>query len=66
MEKHTFTLDIQAPWESSMETHRHTSEYTYRRRFGPDVWGNRSRIIRPYTLSLSNLDASQFSAFEFL
>src|SRR6218665_1753922 len=26
--KHTITLDIQAPWESSMETHIHTRRYT--------------------------------------
>src|SRR6218665_594657 len=26
--KHTFTQDIQAPWESSMETHIHTRGYT--------------------------------------
>src|SRR6218665_127744 len=50
--KHTFTLDIQAPWESSMETCIHTREYTHRRRLGPDFWGNRSRIIRPYRPTL--------------
>src|SRR6218665_3448778 len=37
--KHTFTLDIQAPWESSMETYIHTREYTQRRRLGPDFGG---------------------------
>src|SRR6218665_3993223 len=34
------------PWESSMETHIHTREYTHRRRFGPDLGeGSRLRII---------------------
>src|SRR6218665_2940977 len=58
--KHTFTLDIQAPWESSMETHIHTREYrpTHRRRLDPDLGGgDRSRIII-LSLSLCNLDAS--------
>src|SRR6218665_2445508 len=39
------------PWESSMETHIHTSEYTHRRRFGPD-FGRRGQ--GPLYLSLRN------------
>src|SRR6218665_3331198 len=40
--KHTFTQShwiYKRPWESSIETHIHTREYTHRRRFGPDIGG---------------------------
>src|SRR6218665_2642634 len=34
------------PWESSMETHIHTREYTHMRKFGPDLGGSRIIILK--------------------